>query len=65
MGKAKLIKRRECLEQERIARRQALLSAAAQVKIDTVRDWVNRYQATPKPKSHELFAALFAQPQAD
>jgi hypothetical protein len=64
MSKAKLIKRREWLEREQVTRRQALVSAAALVKVDTVRNWVKRHQATPKPNSRELFAALFAQPQA-
>ena len=64
MGKAKLIKRREWLERERFVQRQTLLAAAALVKIDPVGDWVKRSQATPKSKSRELFAALFAQPQA-
>jgi hypothetical protein len=66
MDKAKLIKRKEWLERERerVAQRQAQLSAAALLKADSVRDWVKRYQATPRPNSRELFAALFAQPQA-
>lgn len=66
MDKAKLIKRKEWLEREceRVAQRQAQLSAAALLKADGVRDWAKRYQATPKPNSRELFAALFAQPQA-
>ena len=66
MDKAKLIKRKEWLERERerIAQRQARLSAAARLKADTSRNWVKRYQVTPKPNSRELFTALFAQPQA-
>ncbi len=66
MDKAKLIKRNEWLERERerIAQRQARLSAAALLKANTSRNWVKRYQATTKPNSRELFAALFAQPQA-
>jgi len=66
MDKAKLIKRKEWLERERerIAQRQARLSAAALLKADASKNWVKRYQATPKPNSRELFAALFAQPQA-
>ena len=66
MDKAKLIKRNEWLEREleRVAQRQARRSAAALLKTDTSRNWVKRYQATPKPNSRELFAALFAQPQA-
>ena len=64
MSKAKLIKREEWLKQKRVARQQARLAAVALVKVDTVKDWVKRQQATPKPNARALFAALFAQPQA-
>ena len=64
MNNAKLIKREEWLEQKRVARQQARLATTARVKVDTVRDWVERHQATAKPNSRALFAALFAQPQA-
>ncbi len=46
MSKARLIKHREWLEREQAAQRQARLSPVAQVKVDAVRDWVKRQQAS-------------------
>ncbi|MFN0121477.1 MAG: hypothetical protein ACKV2V_13370 [Blastocatellia bacterium] len=61
MNKAKLIKREDWLEQERerLARRLALRSHAGSVTRETIRDWVKRNQAAPKPESRRLFATLF------
>jgi hypothetical protein len=39
MSKARLIKRREWLEREQIAQRQARLSPVAKVEVDAVRNW--------------------------
>ncbi len=62
MSKARLIKRREWLEREQVAQCQARLSSVAQVKVDTVKNWVKRQRASGKPTPREMFAALFAQP---
>jgi hypothetical protein len=62
MSIARLIKRREWLEREQVAQRQARLSSVAQVKVDTVRDWVKRQRASRQLSPREMFAALFAQP---
>jgi hypothetical protein len=48
------------LEREQVAQRQARLSPVAQVKVDAVRDWVKRQQASQRPNAREMFAALFA-----
>jgi hypothetical protein len=61
MSKARLIKRREWLEREQVARRQVRLSPVAQVEVDAVRNWVERQQASQRPNAREMFAALFAQ----
>jgi len=61
---ARLIKRTDWLEREQVAQRQARLSSVAQVKVDSVRNWVKRQRerASRQPSSREMFAALFAQP---
>jgi hypothetical protein len=64
MSKARLIKRREWLEREQVAQRQAQLSSVAQVRVDTVRNWVKRQRASQQPNAREMFAALFAQAPA-
>jgi hypothetical protein len=64
MSKARLIKRREWLEREQVAQRQAQLSSVAQVRVDTVRNWVKRQRASRQPNAREMFAALFAQAPA-
>ena len=64
MSKARLIKRREWLEREQVAQRQAQLSPVAQVKVDAVRNWVKRQQASQQPNARKMFAALFAQAPA-
>jgi hypothetical protein len=64
MSKARLIKRREWLEREQVAQRQARLSSMAQVKVDTVRNWVKRQRASQQPNARKMFAALFAQAPA-
>jgi hypothetical protein len=61
MSKARLIKRREWLEREQVAQCQARLSSMAQVKVDTVRNWVKRQRASRQPSPREVFAALFVQ----
>jgi hypothetical protein len=60
MSKARLIKRREWLEREQVAQRQARLFSVAQVKVGAVRNWVKRKQASQQPNAREMFAALFA-----
>jgi hypothetical protein len=60
MSKAKLIKRREWLEPEKVAQCQARLSSIAQVEIDAIRNWVKRQRASRRPNAREMFAALFA-----
>ena len=62
MSKARLIKRREWLEREQLAQRQARQFSMAQVKVDTVRNWVKLQLAPRQPRPREMFAALFAQP---
>jgi hypothetical protein len=62
MSKARLIKHREWLEREQVDQRQARLSPLAQVKVDTVRNWVKRQRASQRPNAREMFAALFVQP---
>ena len=62
MSKARLIKRREWLEREQVAQRQARLSSVAQVKVDTVRNWVNRQLMSRQPSPRKMFAAMFPQP---
>jgi hypothetical protein len=62
MSKARLIKRREWLEREQVAQRQARLSSVAQVKVDAIRNWVKRQRTSQRPNAREMFAALFAQP---
>jgi hypothetical protein len=66
MSKARLIKRREWLEREQVAQRQARLSSVTQVKVDTVRNWAKRQRerASRQPSHREMFAALFAQEPA-
>jgi hypothetical protein len=64
MSKARLIKRREWLEREQVAQRQARLSPVAQVEDDAVKNWVKRQQASRQPNAREMFAALFAPPLA-
>jgi hypothetical protein len=59
MSKARLIKRREWLEREQVAQCQARLSSMAQVKVDTVRNWLKRQRASRQPSPREAFAALF------
>ena len=61
MSKARLIKRREWLEREQVAQRQARLSPVAQVEVDAVRNWVERQRASQRPNARKVFAALFAQ----
>jgi hypothetical protein len=61
MSKARLIKRREWLEREQVAQRQTQLSSVAQVRVDTVRNWVKGQRASRQPNAREMFAALFAQ----
>ena len=61
MSKAILIKRRDWLEREQVAQPQAQLSSVAQVKVDTVRNWVERQRASRRPSPREMFAALFVQ----
>ena len=61
MSKARLIKRRDWLEREQVAQLQALLSSVAQVKADTVRNWVERQRASRRSSPREMFAALFVQ----
>jgi hypothetical protein len=65
MSISRLIKRREWLEREQVAQRQARLSSMEQVKVDTVRNWVKRHRerVSRQPSPREMFAALFAQPQ--
>jgi hypothetical protein len=62
MSKARLIKHREWLERERVAQRQARLSPVAQVKVDTVKNWVQLQRVSQRPNAREMFAALFVQP---
>ena len=62
VNKAKLIKRKEWLEQRQVTQRQARLAAAAKMKGETVRNWVERYQAAEPPNARAMFAALFAKP---
>ena len=62
MSKAILIKRRDWLEREQVAQPQAQLSSVAQVKVDTVRNWVERQRASRRPSPREMFAGLFVQP---
>lgn len=64
MSKARLIKRRELLEQEQVAQRQALLSSATLVKVETVMNWMKPQSTSRQASPRETFAALFAQPQA-
>jgi hypothetical protein len=64
MSKARLIKRREWFEREDVAQCQARLSSVAQVKVDTVKNWVKRQRASRQPNAREMFAALFAQTPA-
>jgi hypothetical protein len=64
MSKARLIKRKEWLEREQVAQRQARLSPVAKVEVDAVRNWVERQQASHPPNAREMFAALFAQAPA-
>ena len=64
MSKARLIKRREWLEREQVAQRQARLSPVVKVEVDAVRNWVERQQASHRPNAREMFAALFAQAPA-
>ena len=61
MSKAKLIKRRDWLERGQVAQPQARLSSVAQIKVDTVRNWVERQRASRRPSPRERFAALFVQ----
>ena len=61
MSKAILIKRRDWLEREQVAQLQARLSSVAQVKVDTVKNWVERQRASRRPSPREMFAALFVQ----
>jgi len=61
MNIARLIKRREWLEREQVAQRQARLSSVTQVKVDTVRNWVESQRASRQPNARKMFAALFAQ----
>jgi hypothetical protein len=60
MSKAKLIKRRELLEREKVAQCQARLSSVAQVEVGAVRNWAKRQRASRQPNAREMFAALFA-----
>lgn len=60
MNKARLIKRKELIEREQAAKKTALLSFTAQVKADTVVDWVRRYQTKRRPSARVMFAELFA-----
>jgi hypothetical protein len=62
MSKARLIKHREWLERERVAQQQARLSPVAQVKVDTVKNWVQLQRVSQRPNAREMFAALFVQP---
>jgi hypothetical protein len=61
MSKAILIKRRDWLEREQVAQPKAQLSSVAQIKVDTIRNWVNRQPASRRPSPREMFAALFVQ----
>ena len=61
MGKARLIKRREWLEREQVAQRQARLFSVAQVEGAAVRNWMERKRASRQPNARKMFAALFAQ----
>lgn len=63
MNKARLIKRRELIERKQVAQQTAQLSFAAQVKVETVVDWVKRHQAYRRPNARVMFAELFAHPQ--
>ncbi|MEK7830202.1 MAG: hypothetical protein AAB401_03905 [Acidobacteriota bacterium] len=63
MNKARLIKRRELIEREQAVKKTAQLSFAAQVKVDTVVDWVKRYQSYRRPNARVMFNALFAHQQ--
>jgi|GEM_PF-6142562 len=65
MSKARLVKRKEWQEREQVAQQPAPLSSAAQVKADTVMDWTKRQPASRQSSPREMFAALFAQPQAN
>jgi hypothetical protein len=63
MNNTRLIKRRELIEREQVAKKNARLSLAAQVKVETVMDWVKRHQASRRPNARVMFAALFAHRQ--
>jgi hypothetical protein len=60
MSKVKLIKHREWLEREQVARRQARPSSVAQVEVGAVKNWVKRQCASRQPNAREMFAELFA-----
>ena len=64
MSNARLIKRREWLEREQVAQRQARLSSVARIKVDTVKNWVRLQPSSRQPNARKMFAALFAQVSA-
>jgi hypothetical protein len=59
MSNARLVKRKELLEQEQADPSRVPPSSAARNTVRTMVDWVNSRQATRQPDPREVFAALF------
>lgn len=63
MRRAKLIKRKEIIEEEKKAENRKLASAKAAARLApaTVRTWVKQHQ-TERTSAYQAFAALFGEP---
>ncbi|MBS1787975.1 MAG: hypothetical protein JST85_09650 [Acidobacteria bacterium] len=63
MRRAKLIKRKEIIEQEqRVEKRKLASNKAARQTPAVIRTWVKQHQ-TERTSAYQAFAALFAEPQ--
>lgn len=62
MTKARLIKRGEAIERERVKKIRLSQKAQVQKKINSMMDWVETHR-TQREDPRKAFAALFTQPQ--